>query len=54
MRVRQPQFLEPLPLAINNRIHPELLNKTLELTRAGRALVQIHEMCLDAALREKP
>jgi predicted alpha/beta-fold hydrolase len=52
-RVSEPKFVITTRLAVDERIEAELLDESLELAQRSRALVEIHEMCLDSTLGEE-
>src|SRR5580765_5590824 len=52
-RGAEPQIGVPARLAIDERLHAELLRETPELAGRGRAFLQVHEVGLDAPFGEE-
>lgn len=54
LRMSEPELVEALGLAIDQRINAELLNEPLEFSLGGRTFEQVHEVRPNPALGEKP
>ena len=52
-RGAEPEIGEPARLAVDQRLHAELLREAPELAGRGRALLQVHEVGLDAPFGEE-